>query len=91
MWKIFFKIVKLICYPVFHPTNAVVKAEGDYNMTQDKAEVTDSPTLPRGPFLAEADFLIAFATMRGYASYRNENGSYFIQSLVDLLKKRSPR
>uniref|UniRef100_A0A8W8JC90 Caspase-8 n=1 Tax=Magallana gigas TaxID=29159 RepID=A0A8W8JC90_MAGGI len=75
---------------VFHPTNAVVKAEGDYNMTQDKAEVTDSPTLPRGPFLAEADFLIAFATMRGYASYRNENGSYFIQSLVDLLRKRSP-
>lgn len=88
--KIFFKIVKLICYPVFHPTDAV-KAEGDYNLTQDNAEVTDSPTLPRGPFLAEADFLIAFATMRGYASYRNENGSYFIQSLVDLLRKRSPR
>lgn len=91
MWKIFFKIVKLICYPVVHKTDADVKAEGDYNMTQDKAEVTDSPILPRGPFLAEADFLIAFATMRGYASYRNENGSYFIQSLVDLLRKRSSR
>lgn len=75
---------------VFHPTDAVVKAEGDYNMTQDKAEMTDSPTLPRGSFLAEADFLIAFATMRGYASYRNGNGSFFIQSLVDLLRKRSP-
>lgn len=87
----FFKIVKLICYPVFHPTDAVVKAEGDYNMTQDKAEMTDSPTLPRGSFLTEADFLIAFATMRGYASYRNRNGSFFIQSLVDLLRKRSPR
>lgn len=74
---------------VFHPTDAV-KAEGDYNLTQDKAEVTDSPTLHRGPFLAEADFLIAFATMRGYASYRNGNGSFFIQSLVDLLRKRSP-
>uniref|UniRef100_A0A8W8JCF3 Caspase-8 n=1 Tax=Magallana gigas TaxID=29159 RepID=A0A8W8JCF3_MAGGI len=75
---------------IFHPTDAVVKAEGDYNMTQDKAEMTDSPTLPRGSFLAEADFLIAFATMRGYASYRNGNGSFFIQSLVDLLRKRSP-
>lgn len=89
--KIFFKIVKLICYPVFHPTDAVVKAEGDYNMTRDKAEMTDSPTLPRRSFLAVADFLIAFATMRGYASYRNENGSFFIQTLEDPLRKRSPR
>eukprot|EP00112_Aurelia_sp_Birch-Aquarium-sp1_P025601 Seg859.7 transcript_id=Seg859.7/GoldUCD/mRNA.D3Y31 product=Caspase-3 protein_id=Seg859.7/GoldUCD/D3Y31 len=42
-----------------------------------------SPVLP-----IETDFLIAFASPLGYASYRNEEeGSWFVQSLVKLLMK----
>nr|6PDQ_B Chain B, Ancestral Effector Caspase-3/6/7 [Homo sapiens]6PDQ_E Chain E, Ancestral Effector Caspase-3/6/7 [Homo sapiens] len=37
---------------------------------------------------AEADFLIAYSTAPGYYSYRNtSNGSWFIQSLCEVLNK----
>ena len=53
------------------------------------ATVPDFYQMCFGP--AEADFLIAHSTMPGYVSLRNEDGSYFIQSLVKNIKEHSPR
>lgn len=42
------------------------------------------------PILPDADFLIAYATLPGSYSFRNENGSWFIQGLCKELNERVP-
>ena len=45
-----------------------------------ETDFSSDSTLPRSAVPTEADFLLAFATVPGYVSYRSvENGTYFIQ------------
>lgn len=78
---------------VWHQTNAPVMAESDTNLVPNMAEVmTEVPHLHQLNLApAEADFLIAHSTMPGYVSFRNDKGSFFVQSLVKHLKAHSPR
>eukprot|EP00105_Crassostrea_gigas_P002040 XP_011414438.1 PREDICTED: caspase-3 isoform X2 [Crassostrea gigas] len=80
---------------VWHQTNAPVMAESDTNLVPNSpmAEVmTEVPHLHQLNLApAEADFLIAHSTMPGYVSFRNDKGSFFVQSLVKHLKAHSPR
>lgn len=68
-------------------------AESDTNLVPNMAEVmTEVPHLHQLNLApAEADFLIAHSTMPGYVSFRNDKGSFFVQSLVKHLKEHSPR
>ena len=56
----------------------------------DPGALAKDTQMMSGPYAVlpiETDFLIAFASPLGYASYRNEEeGSWFVQSLVKLLK-----
>lgn len=80
---------------VWHQTNAPVMAESDTNLVPNStvaevmSEVPHLHQLNLAP--AEADFLIAHSTMPGYVSFRNDRGSFFVQSLVKHLKAHSPR
>lgn len=70
-------------------------AESDTNLVPNStvaevmSEVPHLHQLNLAP--AEADFLIAHSTMPGYVSFRNDRGSFFVQSLVKHLKAHSPR
>nr|XP_022294790.1 caspase-8-like [Crassostrea virginica] len=78
---------------VWPRTDNSFPANSDTNLTNGKQDMTatvpDFYQMCFGP--AEADFLIAHSTMPGYVSLRNEDGSYFIQSLVKNIKEHSPR
>uniref|UniRef100_A0A3B4BCS9 Caspase-3 n=1 Tax=Periophthalmus magnuspinnatus TaxID=409849 RepID=A0A3B4BCS9_9GOBI len=55
-------------------------------MDRDLVDATALPITPKIP--VEADFLYAYATAPGYYAWRNaENGSWFIQSLCEILPK----
>ena len=47
---------------------------------------SDSP-LARTTFPHEADFLLAFSTPPGYVAYRDDGGSPYVQTLVDVVKE----
>ena len=57
----------------------------------DGTEVVDGPgQAKRVAVPTEADFLYAYSTVPGYYSWRNsQNGSWFIQSVVDVFDKHS--
>lgn len=59
---------------------------GEENVKEEELE-TDSVqiTIP-----AEADFLVARSTVKGYYSFRSDSGSWFIQSLCEHLTKHCP-
>lgn len=85
--------LNVLKFSVWHQTNAPVMAESDTNLVPNMAEVmTEVPHLHQLNLApAEADFLIAHSTMPGYVSFRNDRGSFFVQSLVKHLKAHSPR
>ncbi|XP_078318263.1 caspase-3-like [Crassostrea virginica] len=78
---------------VWPRTDNSFPANSDTHLTNGKQDMTttvpDFYSMCFAP--AEADFLIAHSTMPGYVSLRNEDGSYFIQSLVKNIKEHSPR
>ena len=56
----------------------------------DGVDAVDGPNVSQMPVSVptEADFLYAYSTVPGYYSWRNsENGSWFIQSVVDVFEK----
>jgi len=62
----------------------------DYELC-DASFLPDS-TLPRSVFPPEADFVLAFATVPGYVSYRcTTDGTFFIQSLVKTIREHRDR
>lgn len=76
---------------VWHQTNTAIMAESDTNL-EPSFVMSEVPHLDQLNLAsAEADFLIAHSTMPGYVSFRNEKGSFFVQSLVKHLKAYSPR
>lgn len=85
--------LNVLKFSVWHQTNTPVMAESDTNSVPNMAEVmTEVPHLHQLNLApAEADFLIAHSTMPGYVSFRNDKGSFFVQSLVKHLKAHSPR
>ncbi|XP_018567794.1 caspase-1 [Anoplophora glabripennis] len=63
------------------------KLDGGINLrtTETDGEIHNTYRIP-----VQADFLIVYSTVRGYYSWRNTTkGSWFIQSLVDELKRRA--
>ncbi|XP_078318289.1 caspase-3-like [Crassostrea virginica] len=84
---------KHVYLDVWHRTDNITLANSDTHLTNGKQDMTatvpDFYPMCFGP--AEADFLIAHSTMPGYVSLRNEDGSFFIQSLVKNIKELSPR
>ncbi|XP_078377977.1 caspase-3-like [Oculina patagonica] len=52
------------------------------------APLLPDSTLPRSVFSQEADFVLAFATVPGYVSFRlPDSGTFFIQTLVEVIRK----
>ncbi|KAK3531744.1 hypothetical protein QTP70_027287 [Hemibagrus guttatus] len=58
--------------------NAGEEKEGEEELATDAVQIT----IP-----AEADFLVARSTVKGYYSFREHSGSWFIQCLCEQLKK----
>ena len=47
---------------------------------------------PPGALPAEADYLLAYATIPGYVSWRNnENGSWFVSALVNVFMEMADK
>lgn len=63
-------------------------SEFDGGIETDAIDATPEPSIDRIP--VEADFLYAYSTAPGYYSWRNTyNGSWFIQSLCEMLEAHS--
>ncbi|XP_074622410.1 uncharacterized protein LOC141880775 [Acropora palmata] len=66
---------------------------GSINAELDLADNCVGPfsmdsSLSKSVFPTEADFLLAFATVPGYAAFRSEeSGAFFIQELVEVIEK----
>ncbi|XP_072296097.1 caspase-3-like [Eucyclogobius newberryi] len=61
-------------------------AEFDDGIETDSVDASSDPSTDRIP--VEADFLYAYSTAPGYYAWRNtHNGSWFIQSLCEVLEK----
>ncbi|KAJ7384116.1 hypothetical protein OS493_023440 [Desmophyllum pertusum] len=57
----------------------------------DIALLPRDSTLPRSVFPQEADFVLAFATVPGYVSFRFPDGTFFIQALVEVMREHHHR
>ncbi|XP_020632853.1 caspase-1-A-like [Orbicella faveolata] len=69
-------------------SQAVPSTSTQVNYELCDASLLPDSTLPRSVFPAEADFVLAFATVPGYVSYRSPtDGTYFIQSLVKTIRE----
>ncbi|XP_032238419.2 caspase-3 [Nematostella vectensis] len=70
------------------PTDVEEKITTEQIIDEIFPEEIDSGFLEKSSLPSEADFLIAYATVPGYVSWRHqEKGSWFIQALVEVFKK----